>query len=173
MSGKERLLVIGLGNPLMGDDGVGIHVIHELKKHHLPENVEVMDGGTAGVDLVDLLSTYRETIMIDAIRNENDHLSNIRLFSPDDLIYRKGDGNYSIHDMELTTALSLMKTLNIKIPDITIIGIPAVIIAPEVGLSAECSRFVPEAVGLIIDMVHSPISPFIKGDKGIKKGESS
>lgn len=149
---NERLLVIGLGNLLMGDDGAGIHVIRELQGLRLPDHVDLIDGGTAGVGLVDILSSYRRVIIIDAIANQGAGPSNIRLFPPDDLILRKGEGDYSIHDVELTSILSLMNGLEMEIPDITIIGIPAVTITPGIDLSEGCSRLIPEAIDLIMKM---------------------
>lgn len=134
----------------MGDDGVGIHVVHELKRRRLPDHVDVVDGGTAGVDLIDILSSYRKVLVIDAIRGQGDTSSGIRSFSSDDLIWKWGGGNYSIHDMELSTTLRLMKNLNMDIPDITILGIPVVNVTPGLGLSEKCSGFVPEAVDLIV-----------------------
>ena len=146
--------MIGLGNLLMGDDGAGIHVINELKKRNVSDHVDVMDGGTAGVGLVDILTSYRTAIVIDAIMDRGDSHSGIRLFSPDDLLLRKEDSDYSLHDMELTSVLRLMKALNMEIPDIKIIGIPATTIIPGVGLSEECGRFVHEAVDLVMTMIN-------------------
>ncbi len=138
----------------MGDDGVGIHTVNELRKRDLSESVDMIDGGTAGIGLVDILSSYRTVIVIDAIMDRGDSLSGIKLFSPDDLLFREEDGDYSIHDMELTSVLRLMKALAIEMPDIKIIGIPATTIVPGVGLSEECGRFVHEAVDLVMAMIN-------------------
>ncbi len=73
----------------MGDDGAGIHIIHELRKRDLSESVDMIDGGTAGIGLVDILSSYKTVIVIDAIMDQGDRLSGIRLFSPDDLLFRE------------------------------------------------------------------------------------
>lgn len=169
---KDRLLIIGLGNLLLGDDGAGIHIINELKKYDLSEEIDVTDGGTAGVDLIDILSSYRKVIVIDAVMDKGDKPSGIKLFSTDDLLFREDDSDYSLHDMELTSVLSLMKTLDVAIPDIKIIGIPAAAITPGIGLSKECERLVPEAVELIMDIINSPIRqipinpPLLNGEKG-------
>src|SRR4030066_665545 len=67
LSSDERLLIIGLGNPLMCDDGVGIEVVNELKGSDLPEYVDVIDGGTPGVGLIDLMSGYSAAMMGNAV----------------------------------------------------------------------------------------------------------
>ena len=147
----ERLLIIGLGNPLMGDDGAGIQVVNELRESDLPEYVDVIDGGTPGVGLIDLMSGYSRVIVVDAVRGEDG-------ISSDEILIRyvfKYDenplslDNCSLHEMELTSVLRLMKTLGIPIPEITIVGIPAVNIAPGIGLSEECRRYLQEAISLI------------------------
>ena len=137
----------------MGDDGAGIYVINELRKQNLPEEVDIIDGGTGGVELIDILASGRMTIVIDAIMTHGNIMTGIRLFSPDAFIFSKEDNGYSLHDVELTSVLSLMKALDLEIPEIKIVGIPASDISPKIGLSEECSRFIPEAVELIVKML--------------------
>lgn len=150
---KDRLLVIGLGNILMGDDGIGVHVINDLKRFNMAGNVDIVDGGTAGIDLLDILSSYQRVFVTDAIMSTTESKGGVRLFSVDDLLYRQSDINYSIHDVDLTSTISLMKALNMTIPVITIIGIPASDISPGVGLSEECKRYLSEAVELLVKMI--------------------
>lgn len=136
----------------MGDDGAGIHIVNEIVRHNLSDHVEVIDGGSGGIDLVEILSEYKRVIVVDAIRDKGKGPRKIRLVSTGDLVLKDDGADFSLHDMELTSALRLMKTLNMNIPDITIIGIPADTIAHRVGLSEECRRRIPEAVGLILNM---------------------
>jgi len=149
---RDKLPVIGLGNLLMGDDGAGIYVINELRKQNLPEEVDIIDGGTGGVELIDILASSRTVIVIDAIMTHGNSITGIRLFSPDAFIFKEDNG-YSLHDVELTSVLSLMRALDLEIPEIKIVGIPAADIRPRIGLSEECSRWIPEAVELIVKML--------------------
>ena len=65
---KRRVVVIGLGNPLMGDDGLGLAVLEELRSGSaLPANVELVDGGTWGLNLLPIIEDADELILIDAI----------------------------------------------------------------------------------------------------------
>ncbi len=59
-------LILGLGNPLRGDDGVGTAVISALQTFNLPPNVDLVDGGTSGLEIVLLLKAYRRVIVVDA-----------------------------------------------------------------------------------------------------------
>jgi hydrogenase maturation protease len=65
---KRRTVVIGLGNPLMGDDGLGLAVLDELRTGYaLPPDVELVDGGTWGMNLLPVIEDADELILIDAI----------------------------------------------------------------------------------------------------------
>jgi hydrogenase maturation protease len=64
-------LVLGLGNVLMGDEGVGVHVVRAVEKHTLPANVECLDGGTGGFTLLEPLQEASRIILIDAAADGN------------------------------------------------------------------------------------------------------
>lgn len=62
-----KTLVLGVGNKLMSDEGVGVHVIERLaEKYKLPEEVQVLDGGTLGLDLLYYLEGIENLLMVDA-----------------------------------------------------------------------------------------------------------
>ena len=61
-----NILILGVGNLLLGDEGVGVHCIKELEKINLPEKVQLLDGGTGGFHLLGYLQDYPVIIMIDA-----------------------------------------------------------------------------------------------------------
>jgi hydrogenase maturation protease len=63
--------VLGLGNVLMGDEGVGVHVVRAVEKHPLPANVECLDGGTGGFTLLEPLQNATRVILIDAAADGN------------------------------------------------------------------------------------------------------
>jgi hydrogenase maturation protease len=68
---NETTLVLGLGNVLMGDEGIGVYVVRELEKHALPAGVECLDGGTGGFTLLDPLENADRIILIDAASDGN------------------------------------------------------------------------------------------------------
>ena len=69
-SGKKTL-VLGLGNVLMGDEGIGVHVVRALEQHALPAGVECMDGGTGGFILLEPLESADRIVLIDAAADGN------------------------------------------------------------------------------------------------------
>lgn len=64
-------LVLGLGNVLMGDEGIGVYVVREIEKHTLPPGVECLDGGTGGFTLLEPLEKASRIILIDAANDGN------------------------------------------------------------------------------------------------------
>ncbi|HID05986.1 MAG TPA: hydrogenase maturation protease [Armatimonadetes bacterium] len=62
-----KIVVLGIGNLLMRDDGVGVHVINALRKCNLPNDVEVVDGGILGIDLLSVVEDADMLIVIDAV----------------------------------------------------------------------------------------------------------
>ena len=68
---QDKTLVLGLGNVLMSDEGVGVHVVRALEKHPLPANVECLDGGTGGFTLLEPLQSAGRIILIDAAADGN------------------------------------------------------------------------------------------------------
>ncbi|MDR3754396.1 MAG: hydrogenase maturation protease [Terracidiphilus sp.] len=67
----NKTLVLGLGNVIMGDEGVGVHVVRALEKHILPAGVECLDGGTGGFILLEPLENAGNIILIDAAADGN------------------------------------------------------------------------------------------------------
>ena len=68
---EKKTLILGVGNLLLKDEGVGIHVIRALEKETLPAHVTLMDGGTGGLHLISWLTGYDHIIMVDATLDSN------------------------------------------------------------------------------------------------------
>ena len=71
MQNSEKTLVLGLGNILMGDEGIGVHVVRALEQHALPAGVECLDGGTGGFVLLEPLQSANRILLIDAANDGN------------------------------------------------------------------------------------------------------
>jgi hydrogenase maturation protease len=68
---SRKTLVLGLGNVLMGDEGIGVHVVREVEKHQLPAGVECLDGGTGGFILLEPMENADRIVLIDAAADGN------------------------------------------------------------------------------------------------------
>lgn len=71
MNVSKKTLVLGLGNVIMGDEGVGVHVVRAIENHPLPANVECLDGGTGGFILLEPLQNADRIFLIDAAADGN------------------------------------------------------------------------------------------------------
>lgn len=67
----EDLLVLGIGNILLGDEGIGVHAVRMLEGRTFPDHVQILDGGTGGFHLLSLFQQYKKIIMIDATLDGN------------------------------------------------------------------------------------------------------
>src|SRR3990167_9711690 len=116
-----KILILGIGNILLKDEGVGVKVIERLKRDYkFPSNIELIDGGTAGFGLIDLLEGAEHLIIVDAVQG-NDEPGSIYRFKFEDMpssISKK----FSPHQIGILETLILIKMLG-KIPDTTIIAI--------------------------------------------------
>lgn len=63
---KKPLLVLGIGNLVLQDEGFGVHAVMELEKCRLPKDVDILDGGTAGMTLMGIMQEYKDILIIDA-----------------------------------------------------------------------------------------------------------
>lgn len=147
----QNLLILGLGNILLGDEGVGIHIINKLKKKLLPDYVSIIDGGTMGLNLIETISGYQEALVVDAVRGES--LPDLRFFSLKEIISENEGTRLTLHEVGFNNVLKLMDTLGMKIPDITILGIRIDEISPGIGLSDQCRSLTSMAVSKVMEKI--------------------
>ena len=141
-----KTLILGVGNLLLKDEGVGIHAIHALENENLPPDVTLMDGGTGGLHLLSWLQDYDRIIMIDATLDDNPP-GTIRLIQPR---YASDFPHLmSAHEIGLRDMIDAMY-LTGKMPEIILIVISAADIN-EVGtnLSPEVQAALPEIIKLV------------------------
>jgi hydrogenase maturation protease len=139
--------VIGLGNPLMGDDGVGLAALARLAEEFtLPPGVELVDGGTWGMNLLPLIEDAGRVLLIDAIHKDGAPGTPYRLSRED--LPRYLTTKISPHQVDLHDVLALAE-LRGTMPDDTV----AVGLQPErVEMIAELSPAVAAGVGQLVAM---------------------
>jgi hydrogenase maturation protease len=143
------ILVLGIGNILLRDEGVGVRVIERLAGEPLPPNVEVIDGGTAGADLVDLIANRRRLIVVDAVQAGAAPGAVLRL-RPEDLIPDE-TGLVSLHQVGLLESLDMAARLGCAPEDVRIFGVQPGDLSPGLALSAEVAAAVPRVVALVME----------------------
>jgi hydrogenase maturation protease len=154
---SSDILVLGLGNPMRGDDGVGIRVIQSLAGQTLPDGVEVVDGGTQGLGIVNLMEGRRRVIVIDAA-NVGKAPGEFVCFAPADACLLGDDQYLSVHSAGLRDALLLAKVLQVLPDEVVIVGVQPATLDWDDGLSPEVEAAVPRIVGCILDELEAAVS---------------
>jgi hydrogenase maturation protease len=148
---KMKTIVLGVGNPILQDDGVGIHVIEEMRKRKLKDSDVSFDTAfTGGLNLLDMIRGYEKVILVDAITQEQSAPGEVKRFSVNSATSLHSTNP---HDVSLAEALSLAHNLGeTSLPkEIILIGI-VVRRSYDFGekLSAEVQRAVPTAVRMVL-----------------------
>lgn len=130
------VLVLGIGNLVMSDDGVGVMVAQMLQqRYRFPENVEIMDGGTLGLDLLPKLENITNLILIDAVETGKKAGTCIRLYGQELPIAL--ETKVSPHQMGLKDLLAVSELMGHAPKEMVLIGIQSGSIEMEIGLTPE------------------------------------
>jgi hydrogenase maturation protease len=148
MFGIRPTLILGIGNILLGDEGVGVRTVEAMSKLDLPNDVELIDGGTGGADLVDILADRRRVIVIDAMQ-AGVEAGTIRRMSVDELSPFQGN-SVSLHELGLVESLHMAGLLGCAPRDVIVFGIQPRQIAPGLELSAEAAAAVPRVIAAVL-----------------------
>lgn len=143
---NKGTLVLGVGNLLLKDEGVGIHVIRALESEALPPGVDLMDGGTGGLHLISWIQDYKRIIMVDATLDSHPP-GTVRLIRP--RYATDFPPLMSAHEIGLRDMIEAM-ILTENLPEIELIVISAEDIS-EVGM--ELTPVVEAAVPKVVEMI--------------------
>lgn len=145
----EDVKIIGFGNKYRSDDGIGIRVIEELKRLDIFNDIEIIDGGTCGTDLLFLAKECKKIIIIDAIDTgiSTDDVVCIKASDIKEFI-KKDCRSLSLHDLNLSDILKLIEALKID-TDISIIGVKPINIDFGEHLSPEIENKIPQMISMI------------------------
>ncbi len=146
-----KTLVLGLGNPILSDDGVGIKVAHEVANQLNSPQVTVAETSGAGLSLLDSIIGYDLVIIIDAIQTKEGQAGQIYHMKPEDFSFAKHFS--SPHQINLVTALELGKMLDLAMPQkITIFAVEAKDITSfNEKCTPEVEQVIPEVVKMVLE----------------------
>ena len=152
MNNNSIIKIIGFGNIYMGDDGVGIRVIEKIKEQGIfadYDNVEVIDGGISGVDLIFFLQQADKVIIIDAV-DAGQGIGDIVVFDINEILCfgNKIIKSFSLHDINLKEVFELIRALKID-KDLKIIGINPKEVDYGEKLSPQIENKIPQIISMI------------------------
>ena len=147
MSEQRRTVVIGLGNPLMGDDGVGLAALARLEAdYRVPVDVELVDGGTWGMNLLPVIEDAGRVLLLDAIHKDGAPGTSYRLARYE--LPRYLATKISPHQVDLHDVLALAELRGTLPAETVAVGVqPA-----RVEMIAELSPVVAQALGRVVEL---------------------
>ena len=146
---KDKILVLGIGNYLMGDEGVGVHLIHHMEAMKLPDYVEVLDGGTGGFFLMNVFDEYGKVIFVDATMDGKE-AGYIKVRYPK--FASDFPKSLSVHDVGLKDMVEALYILG-DLPELHLITISVEQIHPMyVGMTKKVEACIPKAIETILEL---------------------
>ena len=152
---KKETLILGVGNPLRRDDGVGTEIINLLFKggntRPLPPSVTIMDGGTDGLGLIEYFKEYKKVILIDAVLMGMPP-GTVKVFKPEDALFHICNDSLSTHGFGIPELIKFAQELDV-LPDLSIIGIQAENTEYGKGLSDSVKSNIDRILTIILSLV--------------------
>ncbi len=155
-----KTLVLGMGNTLLADDGVGIYIARELRPHLPAGEVEVLETQLAGFYLVELLSGYDRAIVVDAVRTGRHPPGTLRWLTLRDL----GESIHylSAHHLGLRTAVDLAQQMGVHVPqaiEVLTVEVADTTTFKEQCTTPEVAAAIPRAVQEVVRRCHQAWAP--------------
>lgn len=146
----SRVAVIGIGNPVMGDDGIGPRLVSELEES--VSGVDLIDMGTGGMQLVHVLAQYGTVVIIDSA-DMGLRPGDSKLFSPEEVVSLKETRSYSLHDWDIIRSIEISRELE-EVPErILILAVQPASLEMGERLSPEVEQGIPRYVAEVMSAV--------------------
>jgi len=147
---SAQILVVGLGNTLLCDDGAGIYVAREIAKKNNNPNVDVTEASVGGLEMLEILRGYQKAIIIDAIVAGKQKIGTLHEINLEDL---KGGSAMARHQVGLYEAITLGRQLEMQLPEeILIYGVE---VQDTMTMQESCTPEVAECIPGIADKILS------------------
>jgi hydrogenase maturation protease len=144
-----RIVVLGVGNILLSDEGVGVRTIEKLQlTYNLPPEVVVIDGGTTGMEMLEDLSNADHIIIIDAVRSGKAPASIVRLADEQVPVFFKT--KLSPHQIGLSDVLATLAFIGEQPGGVTIFGVEPVSLETGMALTPQVEARLPELMDLVV-----------------------
>lgn len=149
---EVKALVLGIGNLLIGDEGVGCTTVSELSRRYtLPASVECVDGGTAGFELLSMIDNKDQVILIDALRND---------MAPGTVVMVEGEhvpkaflARTTPHQLGICDVLAAAQLCDTMPKHLTLFGIEPKQLDVGIGLSPEVEVGMEKTIRAVVDQL--------------------
>jgi len=146
----KKIKILGCGNTLVGDDGVGIRIIERLRELKLPPNVEVIDAGVGGLAILSWIEDADKVIIVDAVQTGNEPPGTVYEFTDKELP-PSNMFMLSLHDLNLVDTINVGRLVQKMPGEIVIIGVEVKRVAEFTKeLTPEVEAAIPEVLDLVL-----------------------
>jgi hydrogenase maturation protease len=149
------VLVLGIGNILLRDEGIGPRFIKEMRNCPLPDQTELLDGGTAGAALLEFISDREKLVVIDAVEAGAKPGSIVKIDAKD--LPKQPADRFSLHQFGLLDTLATAEKLGRAPKQTVIIGVQPRDLAAGTELSAELSAAMPRIKKLVLEEIDTAL----------------
>jgi hydrogenase maturation protease len=153
MTSSGAVVVLGIGNILMEDEGLGVHAVRALRAHELPPSVAVVDGGTLGIELLPIVGDADALVLIDAARFGGEP-GELRAFRGEALSATYGM-HVSPHQAGAADLVAVARLTGVLPVRCTLFGVEPSAVGFGLELSEPVSRALPVLLKAVIEEVHS------------------
>ncbi len=141
-----RILVLGVGNVLLTDEAIGVRIVEALEQRYdLPEDVEVLDGGTAGMELLEVMADRDHLIIADAVVSKKRTPGTIMILR-DEEVPTLFTNKISPHQLGLADVLSALRFTGEVPRKLTLVGVIPESLEPHIGMTATIEAMVEPAL---------------------------
>lgn len=145
----KQITVMGIGNILLQDEGFGVRVVEELhRRYHFPETVQVLDGGTLGMDLLRFISGSEKLLVVDAIAGDGPPGSFYRLAGEEVRVYFSE--KVSLHELGIRDVLAALELLDQPVAEVVVLGVEPAVLDLGLELTPVVASAVDKTVAAVI-----------------------
>lgn len=148
----HKITVLGIGNILLKDEGFGVHVVQRLQQEYrFPEHVEVLDGGTLGMELMNYVMGTKRLIVVDAISGGVEPGTFFRFANAEVKAYFQE--KVSMHELGIQDVLAALEVVEKPIDEVIVMGAQPFIVDAGVGLTEEMEALVEKTKKLVLEQL--------------------
>ena len=145
----KQITVLGIGNILLQDEGFGVRIVEELHRRFLfPDDVQVLDGGTLGMDLLRFISGSEKLLVVDAIAGSGPPGSFYRLAGQEVQAYFSE--KVSLHEMGIRDVLAALEVLGHPVAEVVVLGVEPAVLELGLELTPVVAAAVEKTVAAVI-----------------------
>ena len=158
----DKIIVLGIGNILISDEGFGVRVVEKLQEcYEFPDNVQLLDGGTMGYELLHRLIGIQKLILIDAVNGGAAPGTLFRFSGPEvNAYYRQ---KVSMHQLGIQEVLAMLEITDNTVPDLLVLGVQPASLEFGLDLSPIIEAAAETVAAQVITQLKDwqiPVAPF-------------